>query len=106
MSLEFYGVHVTSMPISGRLSTTIPNSRRREWPLKTPSAASRRDRRPTLLVVDVYLHGAPNAVDVIGVAAYEGIDSGAVFGIDNEYRSDRRFAIVGHQGTCGRNIDA
>src|SRR5882757_8636542 len=69
------------------------------------STSPRRDRRAALLVVDVDLHGAPHAIDMIGVTAHEGIHRGAILCVDNEDRADGRFAIISHERAGGRHVD-
>src|ERR1700726_3294492 len=64
------------------------------------------DRRAALLVVAVDFHALPNAVDVIGIAAGEGVDRGAVRRIDDENAADRRLAVVGKQRAGGHDVDA
>ena len=48
----------------------------------------------------------PHAVDVIGIAAGEGVDRGAVRGVDDENAADRRLAVVGKQRAGGHDVDA
>src|SRR5262245_33272791 len=56
----------------------------------SPSAE---DRRAALLVVAVDLHALPHAVGVVGIAAGERIDGGAVPGVDDEHAAARRLAV-------------
>src|SRR5258707_7868625 len=55
------------------------------------------DRRATLLVVAVDLDRLPYAVDMIRIAVGEGVHRGALLGVDDEDRADRRLAIVGDE---------
>ena len=65
-----------------------------------------RDRRAAFLVVAVDIDPLPHAVDVIGIAAGEGIDRGAVFRIDDKNAADRRLAVVGKERAGGHDVDA
>src|ERR1700722_20943011 len=65
-----------------------------------------RDRRATFLVVAVDVDALPHAVDVIGVAAGEGVDRGAVGRVDDKNAADRRLAVVGQERAGGHDVDA
>src|SRR5580704_13878026 len=64
------------------------------------------DRGAAFLVVAVDVHALPHAVEVIGIAAGEGIDRGAVFGVDDKNAADRRLAVVGEERAGGHDVDA
>src|SRR5208337_5098952 len=55
--------------------------------------APRCDRGAALLVVAVDLHRLPHRIHVVGIAARERIDRGAVLGIDDEDAAHRRLAV-------------
>src|SRR5580704_3905342 len=65
-----------------------------------------RDRRAAFLVVAVDIDALPHAVDVVGIAAGEGVDRGAVFGVDDENAADWRLAIVGQERAGSHDVDA
>src|SRR5215813_11926128 len=67
--------------------------------------SSRLDRGAALLVVAMNLDRAPYAVDVVRVAAGEGVNSSAVRGVDDEDRPDRCLAVVGDQRAGGHHVD-
>ena len=46
----------------------------------------------------------PHAIDVVGIAAGEGIHGGTALRIDDENAADRRLAVVRHQGAGGHHI--
>jgi len=66
------------------------------------SAAVRLDRGAALLVIGVDLHGLPNGVREVGVAACECIDSVTILGVNDKDTAHWSFAVVGHQ-SAGRD---
>src|SRR5947208_3655950 len=60
----------------------------------TRAVSSRRNRSAAFFVVAVNVHGLPNLVQVVGVAAHERVGGGTVPGIDDENASGRRLAVI------------
>lgn len=58
-----------------------------------------------LLIVAVDRHPFPNTVEVIGIAAGERINRGAIGGVNDENAADRRLAVVRHQRARGHYVD-
>ncbi len=58
-----------------------------------------------LLVVAVDGDTLPDAVDVIRIAPGEGIDGGAILGVDHENAADRRLAVIGDERAGRHHID-
>src|SRR3989440_8087834 len=68
------------------------------------SSPPRHDRCPALFVIAMDLHALPHRVDVIGVAAHEGVGGGAVFGVDDEDRAAGCLAVVGYERARGHHV--
>src|SRR3984957_9286525 len=70
------------------------------------SSPPTRDRRAAFLIVAMNIDALPHAVDVIGIAAGEGVDRGAIRRVDDKNAADRRFAVVGQERAGGHDVDA
>lgn len=70
-----------------------------------PAKGGGKDYSPPLLVIRMHLDLLPDAVDLVRVAVGEGVDGGAVLGLDDEERADRRLAVVGHHRPRGHHLD-
>src|SRR5438067_717044 len=69
------------------------------------SSAPARDWGAALLAIAMDLHSLPHAIDVVGIAAGEGLRRAAVGGVDHEDRADRSLAVLADQRPGGHYVD-
>src|SRR6266851_3021322 len=83
-------------------------ARHRQVPWRAPRPSPRAptgDRRAALPVVTVDLHLIPHAVEVVRIAAREGVHGRAVPGVDDVDAADRGLAVVGDERARRHHVD-